>query len=47
MYDAREKAIRDQQWALKASRKEGIIEGKIEGVKSKRFAYFRRFCNSH
>jgi predicted transposase/invertase (TIGR01784 family) len=31
MYDAREKAIRDQQWALNASRKEGKIEGKIEG----------------
>ena len=31
MYDAREKAIRDKQWALIASRKEGVIEGKIEG----------------
>jgi predicted transposase/invertase (TIGR01784 family) len=31
MYDAREKAIRDQQWAINASRKEGLIEGKIEG----------------
>ncbi len=31
MYDAREKAIRDQQWALNASRKEGVIEGKIKG----------------
>ena len=31
MYDAREKAIRDQQWALNASRIEGKIEGKIEG----------------
>ena len=31
MYDSREKAIRDQQWALNASRREGMIEGKIEG----------------
>ena len=31
MYDAREKAIRDQQWALNASRKEGLIEGEIKG----------------
>ena len=31
MYDAREKAIRDQQWLLNASRREGFIEGKIEG----------------
>ncbi len=31
MYDAREKAIRDQQWALNASFREGKIEGKIEG----------------
>ena len=31
MYDAREKAIRDKQWALNASRNEGIAEGKIEG----------------
>ena len=31
MYDSREKAIRDQQWALNASRNEGLIEGKIEG----------------
>lgn len=32
MYDAREKAIRDYQWAIKASRNEGKIEGKMEGV---------------
>ena len=32
MYDAREKAIRDRQWALNASRMEGKIEGKIEGM---------------
>ena len=31
MYDSREKAIRDQQWLLNASRKEGVIEGKNEG----------------
>ena len=31
MYDSREKAIRDQQWLLNASRKEGFTEGKIEG----------------
>ena len=31
MYDSREKAIRDRQWALNASRNEGIAEGKIEG----------------
>ena len=31
MYDAREKATRDRQWAINASRIEGKIEGKIEG----------------
>ena len=31
MYDAREKAIRDQQWALNASFREGELKGKIEG----------------
>ena len=31
MYDSREKAIRDQQWLLNASRQEGIIEGEIKG----------------
>ena len=31
MYDSREKAIRDRQWALSASRREGQLEGKIEG----------------
>lgn len=31
MYDAREKAIRDQQWALNASFREGAIEGEIKG----------------
>ena len=33
MYDSREKAIRDQQWLLNASRKEGFTEGEIEGEK--------------
>jgi len=31
MYDAREKAIRDQQWALHAAHREGKLEGKLEG----------------
>jgi len=31
MYDSREKAIRDRQWALYASLNEGIIEGEIKG----------------
>ena len=31
MYEAREKAIRDQQRALNASRKEGFAEGEIKG----------------
>lgn len=31
MYDAREKAIRDQQWALSASFREGEAKGKLEG----------------
>ena len=31
MYDAREKALRDQQWALNAAHREGKIEGEIEG----------------
>ena len=31
MYDAREKAIRDQQWALNAAHREGKIEGEIKG----------------
>ena len=31
MYDAREKAIRDQQWALNSSFREGKLEGKLEG----------------
>ena len=31
MYDSREKAIRDRQWELNASRKEGLIEGEIKG----------------
>jgi len=31
MYDAREKALRDQQWAVTASRNEGRVEGKVEG----------------
>ena len=32
MYDSREKAIRDRQWELNASRKEGLIEGEIKGM---------------
>ncbi len=31
MYDARAKAIRDQQWTLNASFREGEIKGKTEG----------------
>ena len=31
MYDTREKAIRDRQWALNASREEGEIRGEIKG----------------
>ena len=31
MYDAREKAIRDHQWALNAAHREGKLEGKLEG----------------
>lgn len=31
MYDAREKALRDHQWALNASHQEGKAEGKAEG----------------
>ena len=31
MYDSREKAIRDQQWLLNASRNEGLIEGETKG----------------
>lgn len=31
MYDAREKAIRDRQWAMSAARREGEMKGKIEG----------------
>ena len=31
MYDSREKAIRDRQWALNASRSEAIAEGEIKG----------------
>ena len=31
MYDSREKAIRDRQWELNASRKEGLLEGEIKG----------------
>ena len=31
MYDSREKAIRDQQESLNASRQEGLIEGEIKG----------------
>jgi flagellar biosynthesis/type III secretory pathway protein FliH len=31
MYDAREKAIRDQQWILNAARREGLEAGRVEG----------------
>jgi predicted transposase YdaD len=31
MYDAREKAIRDREWLLSASRREGELKGKLEG----------------
>ena len=31
MYDAREKAMRDRQWALNQARKEGLLEGEIRG----------------
>jgi len=31
MYDAREKAIRDYQWAMNSARREGLNEGKIQG----------------
>jgi len=31
MYDTREKAIRDQQWILNATRREGRQEGREEG----------------
>ncbi len=31
MYDSREKAIRDRQWELNASRNEGLIEGESKG----------------
>ena len=34
MYDAREKAIRDQKWALNASRIEGKIEGEIKLIRA-------------
>jgi hypothetical protein len=31
MYDSREKAIRDRQWAMTAARREGEIAGEIKG----------------
>ena len=31
MYDAREKAMRDQQWALNQAHREGLFEGEIKG----------------
>ena len=31
MYDAREKAIRDRQWALNQAHREGEIDGEIKG----------------
>lgn len=36
MYDLREKAMRDQQWILKATRKEGIEEGLKQGLEISR-----------
>jgi len=43
MYDAREKAIRDQQWLLNASRREGVIEGEIKGEKKGKIEMIRMF----
>ena len=34
MYDACEKATRDRQWAINASRIEGKIEGKIKLIRT-------------
>ena len=34
MYDAREKAIRDQQWALNSSFREGEIKGEIKLIQT-------------
>jgi hypothetical protein len=34
MYDAREKSLRDQQWALNAAHREGEIKGKIELIRT-------------
>ena len=34
MYDAREKAIRDRQWAMNAARREGKIEGEIKLIRT-------------
>ena len=34
MYDAREKATRDRQWAINASRIEGKIEGEIKLIRT-------------
>ena len=31
MYDAREKAIRDQQWAMNAAHHQGVLEGELRG----------------
>ena len=31
MYDAREKAMRDRQWALNQAHREGEIDGEIKG----------------
>ena len=31
MYDSREKAIRDREWELNATFREGEIKGKLEG----------------
>ena len=34
MYDAREKAMRDQQWALNAAHREGEIKGEIKLIRT-------------
>ena len=41
MYDAREKAIRDHQSAINASRTEGKLEGKLEGKIEERIGHIR------
>ena len=41
MYDAREKAIRDQQWALKASYLEGEARGDARGKIDEKVDFIR------